>query len=171
MARFYENDRNTPPPRPPRPMPPGDVASKPKPRKDSGQGGVSKEESKSRLRDAQRLMPMPRPSKSRPLPPGLEGQDRLMPMPSRRAPMSMPPGLEGQQYLAPGGMGADTFLDGMGQNVMPDFSNAEIPGVNFIRDMMMGGGAQDGGMPLPRSFDPGTDALLRAYMRQMQGGE
>ena len=26
MARFYENDRNTPPPRPPGPMPPGDVA-------------------------------------------------------------------------------------------------------------------------------------------------
>ncbi len=130
---------------------------------DSGQGAVSKQESKRRLRDAQNLMPMPRPSKSRPLPPGLEGQDRLMPMPRRSEPMSMPPGLEGQQYLAPGGMGADTFLEGMGQNVMP--------GVNFIRDMMVGGGAQDGAMPLRRSFDPGTDALLRAYMRQMQGGE
>jgi hypothetical protein len=62
-------------------------------------------------------------------------------------------------------MGADTFLDNM-----PDFSGAQMPGIDFIRDMMMGGG-QGNEMPLPRSFDPGTDALLRAYMRQMQGGE
>jgi hypothetical protein len=54
---------------------------------------------------------------------------------------------------------------------MPDFGNAQMPGIDFIRDMMMGGGAQGNEMPLRRSFDPGTDALLRAYMRQMQGGE
>jgi hypothetical protein len=58
---------------------------------------------------------------------------------------------------------------------MPDYSNAQIPGIDFIRDMMRGGGqGRPDSMemaPLPRSFDPGTDALLRAYMRQMQGGE
>ena len=37
MARFYENDRNTPP-RPPRPMPPGDVARRAGGVQDSGQG-------------------------------------------------------------------------------------------------------------------------------------
>jgi hypothetical protein len=52
---------------------------------------------------------------------------------------------------------------------MPNFSDAQMPGIDFIRDMMMGGG-QGNEMPLLRSFDPGTDALLRAYMRQMQGG-
>ena len=197
MARFYENDRNTPP-RPPRPMPPGDVARRPQPQRPmsppmpSGpRGGVSNEESERRIRDARNLMPMPRRSEPRP----------------------MPPGLEGQQYLAPGGMGGRmsgelnalvSFLNTPGRVArgaieggaravnpdfeMPDYSNAQIPGIDFIRDMMRGGNAQipgvdfmnfitgsgvrDQGRPMPRISDTQqeAEARLRAYMRQMRGG-
>lgn len=185
MARFYENNRNTPP-RPPRPTPPGDVARRPQTTRraggsqDSGQGSVSKEESKKRLRDAQRLMPRPQP----------------------RQFMPMPPGLEGQQYLAPGGMGGRMpgpsrenirdalenivpFLEMPGRIVSgaveggiravnPDFEMPFLRGSGQMIPMpFIPGSGQDQPMPmpLPRNFDPMTDALLRAYMRQMQGGE
>ena len=126
-----------------------------------------------------------------------QDMERMVPRATPRPRREMPPGMEGQQYLAPGGMGgsragqslrdailpmltapsrvARGAMEGGIQAVnpdfqMPDYSNAQIPGVDFIRDMMRGGG-QSNEMPLPRSFDPGTDALLRAYMRQMQGGK
>jgi hypothetical protein len=52
---------------------------------------------------------------------------------------------------------------------MPDFGNAQMPAPMSFEEYI-GGLGIDNEMPLPRSFDPGTDALLRAYMRQMQGG-
>jgi hypothetical protein len=52
---------------------------------------------------------------------------------------------------------------------MPNFSDAQMP--SFEEYLTSMGGGQGNEMLLPRSFDPGTDALLRAYMRQMQGGE
>lgn len=173
MARFYENDRNTPP-RPPRPMPPGDVARRPQrpmsppmpsgPRgggmideptelinslKRSGgmsprpapmpSGGVSREESERRIRDARNLMPMPRRSEPRP----------------------MPPGLEGQQYLAPGGMGGR--MSGELDALMSLLATPSRVARGAIE-----GGAQ---AVNPDFQMPDIEALLRAYMRQMQGGE
>lgn len=174
MARFYENDRNTPPPRPPRPMPPGDVARRPQPQRPASppmpsgpRGGVSNEESERRIRDAQRLMPRPRRSEPRPLPPGLEGQQYLAPggmggrMPPRRAPMPMPPGLEGQQYLAPGGMGGR-----MSGELDVLMSLLATP------SRVARGAIEGGAQAVNPNFEmPDIEALLRAYMRQMQGGE
>ena len=145
---------------------------------DSGQGAVSKQESKSRLRDAQRLMPMPRPSKPRSLPPRLRDAQRLMPPAGsfdRQAGQGLRQGLESAvSFLETPGRVVRGAVEGGAQAInpdfqMPNFSDAQMPGIDFIRDMMMGGG-QGNEMPLLRSFDPGTDALLRAYMRQMQGG-
>jgi hypothetical protein len=140
MARFYENDRNTPPPRPPGPMPPGDVARRPAP--------MSPSRSNAR-------MPAPM-SPSRPsgrMSGELDALMSLLTTPSRVA----------RGAIEGGARAVNPDFE------MPDYSNAQIPGIDFIKDMMRGGG-QNNEMPLPRSFDPGTDALLRAYMRQMQGG-
>ena len=147
MARFYENDRNTPP-RPPRPMPPGDRASTARstrmpapmsPSRPGGpRGGVSNEESERRIRDARNLMPMPRRSEPRP----------------------MPPGLEGQQYLAPGGMGGR--MSGELDVLMSLLATPSRAARGAIE-----GGAQ----AVNPDFEmPDIEALLRAYMRQMQGG-
>jgi hypothetical protein len=55
---------------------------------------------------------------------------------------------------------------------MPDYNNAQIPGVDFM-DFITGSGVRDQGrrMPMPRNIDPGTDAILRAIMARMQGGQ
>jgi hypothetical protein len=55
---------------------------------------------------------------------------------------------------------------------MPDYSNAQIPGVDFM-NFITGSGVRDQGrrMPMPRNIDPGTDAILRAIMARMQGGQ
>jgi hypothetical protein len=55
---------------------------------------------------------------------------------------------------------------------MPDYSNAQIPGVDFM-NFITGSGVRDRGqmMPMPRNIDPGTDAILRAIMARMQGGQ
>jgi hypothetical protein len=148
---------------------------------DSGQGSVSKEEASNRLRGAQNLMPRPRPSKSLPLPPGLRNAERLMPPAGsfdRGAGQGMRESLESAAsfFGAPGRV-VQGAIEGGARAInpdfeMPDYSNAQIPGVDFM-DFITGSGVRDQGrrMPMQRNIDPGTDAILRAIMMRMQGGQ
>jgi hypothetical protein len=130
---------------------------------DSGQGSVSSEESERRFRNAQRLMPIPSRRTPMPMPPGLEGQDRLMPPAGNfegQAGQSVSDGLRSiMPFLQAPGKVARGAVEGGMQAINPDF---QMP---FMR-----GGGQEQRMPLPRSFDPGTDAILRAIIARMQGG-
>ena len=231
MARFYENDRNTPPPRPPRPMPPGDVARRPQPQRPmsppmpSGPrgGGVSprpmtpprprnRDDVPERIplpgrrgdmperrnlpyfpgRDDGQIMPMPQRPMSPPMPPGmppgLEGRDRLMPPAGsfdRRAGQGLREALGALvSFLNTPGRVVRGAVEGGAQAInpdfeMPDYSNAQIPGVDFM-NFITGSGLKDQSRPdsmrmapMPRISDTQqeAEAILRAYMRQMQGGE
>ena len=134
----------------------------------------------------------PRPA---PIPSGDESERRYRPGSfDRRAGQGMRDALEAifPVLIAPSRI-ARGAIEGGAQAVnpdfeMPDYSNAQIPGIDFIRDMMRGGNAQipgvdfmnfitgsgvrDQGRPMPRISDTQqeAEARLRAYMRQMQGG-
>lgn len=101
---------------------------------DSGQGSVSKEESKNRLGEARRLMP-PRGSMD-------ETISRAITTPPRAARRAL------RNIQIPYGP-ANEF----GGNIPSPRQSYEMPA------------------PLPRSFDPGTDALLRSYMSRMEAPE
>ena len=204
MARFYENDRNTPP-RPPRPMPPGDVARRPQrpmspPMPSGPRSGGMIDEPTELINSLKRRGGMsPRPA---PIPSGDESERRYRPGSfDRRAGQGMRDALEAifPVLIAPSRI-ARGAIEGGAQAVnpdfeMPDYSNAQIPGIDFIRDMMRGGNAQIPGVdfmnfitglglkdqgrpdsmrmaPMPRISDTQqeAEARLRAYMRQMQGG-
>jgi len=131
------------------------------------------------------IMPSPRPqrpmSPPMPMPPGLEGQDRLMPPAGsfdRQAGQSMREGLSALMSLltAPSRV-ARGAVEGGVQAINPDFEmsdfrDAQIPGVDFM-NFITGSAAQDQGRPMPRISDTQqeAEARLRAYLRQMQGGE
>ena len=159
MARFYENRMNqsdVPPPRPPRPR---------TVRRAGGSQDSGADMSPFLPEDdvTPPLMPMPYRRPPMPMPPGLEGQDRLMPPAGNfegQVGQSMRGGLSALVSLlnAPG-RGARGAVEGGMQAINPDF---EMP---FMR-----GGGQEQRIPLPRSFDPGTDAILRAIIARMQGG-
>jgi hypothetical protein len=98
-----------------------------------------------------------------PMPPGLEGQNRLMPPAGNfegQVGQSVSDGLRSiMPFLQAPGRVARGAVEGGMQAINPDF---QMP---FMR-----GGGQEQRMPLPRSFDPGTDAILRAIIARMQGG-
>jgi hypothetical protein len=104
--------------------------------------------------------------------------------------------LRDSRNIVPGGAGADTFLDG----AMPFLRaprDAAVRGMEAVMPFLetpgrVARGAVEGGiqainpdfempfmpgsgrgqmMPMPRNIDPGTDAILRAIMARMQGGQ
>jgi hypothetical protein len=104
--------------------------------------------------------------------------------------------LRDSRNMVPGGPGADTFLD----DAMPFLRaprDAALRGAEAIMPFLqapsqIARGAVEGGiqainpdfempfmpgsgqgqmMPMPRNIDPGTDAILRAIMARMQGGQ
>jgi hypothetical protein len=84
--------------------------------------------------------------------------------------------------IVPGGPGADTFQNDMMGAVMPFLTapgriarGAVEGGIQAIDPNFempfMPGSSQGRGMPMRRNIDPGTDAILRAIMARMQGGQ
>jgi hypothetical protein len=175
MSMFNSGPRNEPrPPRPPRPP-------MPRPEMDSRDSVAKRPSASPRMEPKQR--PQARPQ-----------------MPKQQAKASQTKArIQDSRNIVPGGPGADTFQnDMMGAAMpfltapsrvargaveggiqainpdfeMPDYSNAQIPGVDFM-NFITGSAAQDQGrrMPMQRNIDPGTDAILRAIMMRMQGGQ
>ena len=130
---------------------------------------MPKKEAKARLRDSRNIVP------------GGAGADTFLDgaMPFLRAPRDAAVrGMEAvMPFLKTPGRVARGAVEGGIQAInpdfeMPDYSNAQIPGVDFM-NFITGSGVQDQGrrMPMQRNIDPGTDAILRAIMARMQGGQ
>ena len=167
MSMFNSGPRNEPrPPRPPRPP-------MPRPEMDS-RDSVAKRPSA-----GPRMEPKQRP-RARPQMPKQEAKARF----------------QDSRNIVPGGPGADTFqndimgaampfltapsrvargaVEGGIQAINPNFEMPFMPGSGQGQMMpmpFMQGSAQGQRMPMPRNIDPGTDAILRAIMMRMQGGQ
>ena len=113
---------------------------------------MPKQEAKSRLRDSRNVVP------------GGPGADTFLDdaMPFLRAPRDA--ALRGMEatmpFLQAPGRIARGAVEGGIQAIDPNF---EMP--------FMPGSSQGRGMPMRRNIDPGTDAILRAIMARMQGGQ
>ena len=161
MSMISGGPRNEPrpprPPRPPMPMPPPDTSYLPgasNSRPGTGGRGFKNRERYAALSEAARQTDLPRAKNSntpRPLD---------VPDDPRRSEMDVQ---ESLQRL-------DARLRDEAR--LRDSRNAQIPGVDFM-NFITGSGVRDRGqmMPMPRNIDPGTDAILRAIMARMQGGQ
>jgi hypothetical protein len=113
---------------------------------------MPKKEAKARLRDSRNIVP------------GGAGADTFLDdaMSSLRAPRDAAVrGMEAvMPFLAAPGRVVQGAVEGGIQAINPDF---EMP--------FMPNSGQGRGMPMPRNIDPGTDAILRAIMARMQGGQ
>jgi hypothetical protein len=77
-------------------------------------------------------------------------------------------------FLETPGRVARGAVEGGIQAINPDFEMPFMPGSGQGRGMpmpFMPGSGQGQMMPMPRNIDPGTDAILRAIMARMQGGQ
>jgi hypothetical protein len=127
---------------------------------------MPKMEVQARLRDSRRMVP------------GGPGADTFLDdaMPFLRAPRDA--ALRGAEAVMPflraPGQIARGAVEGGIQAINPDF---QMPGFGSARptppsfEEYVGNLGIDGGMPMPRNIDPGTDAILRAIMARMQGGQ
>ena len=186
MSMFNSGPRNEPrPPRPPRPP-------MPRPEMDSRDSVAKRPSAGPRMEPKQRPQARPQMPKqqakasqtkariqdSRTIVPGGPGTDTFLDdaMPFLRAPRDA--ALRGAEAVMPflqaPGRIARGAVEGGIQAINPDFEMPFMPGSEQGQMMpmpFMRGSAQGQRMPMPRNIDPGTDAILRAIMMRMQGGQ
>ena len=161
MARSYENRMNQPTPPAPPVRPPGGAS-----RMQAGEQQARQEK--------RRMVPRPAPQPRREMPEGIDYSIVPGGMGGSQAGQSMRDGLgDIASFLATPSRVARGAVEGGVQAINPDFQmpgygDAQMPGIDFIRDMMMRGN-QDMA-PNFRPFNP-TEAMLRAYFERMQAGQ